>query len=210
MRPAPRLGQRAIDDPQHIFPGHIGPQATHMGHPVLRRLVQALHEAVLPRQSNLAKGGRVFGTQARVPANAPFGARAGKASFGALPDQGALELGGSTKHLKRKFALRRCRVDRILKRTEEGTLRLEPFDHFQQMRERAGQPVDPHDDQRVTLGHALQHAGEDRPCAVAARGLFLMNLGTACGFQGLRLGQGGRLIASHFASPFFRCGAESR
>ena len=30
-----------------------------------------------------------------------------------------------------------------------------------------------------------------------------MDLDAACGFQGLRLGQGGRLIASHFARPFF-------
>ena len=31
-----------------------------------------------------------------------------------------------------------------------------------------------------------------------------MDLRTARGFQGLRLGQGGRLIASHYASPFFK------
>ena len=36
-----------------------------------------------------------------------------------------------------------------------------------------------------------------------------MDLRAARGFQGLRLGQGGRLIALHFASPFFRTAAES-
>ena len=35
-----------------------------------------------------------------------------------------------------------------------------------------------------------------------------MDFFAARGFQGLRLGQGGRLIASHFARPFFWRGAE--
>lgn len=46
------------------------------------------------------------------------------------------------------------------------------------------QPVDPHDHQRIALADPLQHAGQQRPRAITARGLLFMNPGAACGFQG--------------------------
>lgn len=94
-------------------------------------------------------------------------------------------------------------VDRIGQRAEESALRIQPLDHLQQMRERPCQAVDAHDNQRVAFAYPLQYARKNGPCSVAARGLFLVDLNAALGFQGLRLGQGGRLIASHFARPFF-------
>jgi hypothetical protein len=78
------------------------------------------------------------------------------------------------------------------------------------MREGSRETVDPHDDQRVALADAFQHPRKHRSRTIAARGLFFMDLGATRGFQGLRLGQGGRLIASHLASPFFGWGAGSR
>ena len=54
LRPVAVVGQGAIDDPKHIFPGHIGSKSSDMWHPVLSRLVQPLYVAVLPRESHLA------------------------------------------------------------------------------------------------------------------------------------------------------------
>ncbi len=54
LRPVAVVGQGAIDDPKHIFLGHIGSKSSHMWHPVLSRLVQPLYVAVLPRESHLA------------------------------------------------------------------------------------------------------------------------------------------------------------
>jgi len=51
---ATRLGQGAVDDAHNVFPGQVGAQPAHLGHPVLSRLVQPLHVAVLPREPHLA------------------------------------------------------------------------------------------------------------------------------------------------------------
>ena len=56
------------------------------------------------------------------------------------------------------------------------------------------QSVDPNDDQRVALADPFQHTSQNRPRAVPARGLLLVDFGAACGFQGLRLGQGGLIL----------------
>jgi hypothetical protein len=165
-----------------------------MGHPVLRRLVQAFHVAVLPRQPHLAQRRRIPGAQARIAANPAFGACAGQPGLGAFADQGALELGRGAQDLQGELALRGGRVDRVHERAEEGALRLQPLDHLQQMRQRPRQTVDAHDDQRVALADPLQHPRQHGPRAVPARGLLLMDLGAARGFQGLRLGQGGLIL----------------
>jgi len=165
-----------------------------MGQPVLCRLVQTLHVSVLSRQPHLAKSGRVFGPQSGVSAHAALCACAGQASLRPFPDQGALELGRSAQDLQRELALRGSGVDRVLNGTKERTLGLQPLDHLQQMRQGSREAVNPHDDQRVALADALQHPPKHRPRTIAARGLFFMDLGAACGFQGLRLGQGGLIL----------------
>ena len=88
----------------------------------------------------------------------------------------------------------RGRVDRVHERAEEGAFRLQPLDHLQQMRQRPRQTVDAHHDQRVALADPLQHPRQHGPRAVPARGLLLVDLDAACGFQGLRLGQGGLIL----------------
>ncbi|KZY36326.1 hypothetical protein A3731_43635 [Roseovarius sp. HI0049] len=98
-------GQGAIDDPQHVFPGHIRAQAAHMGHPILRGLVQALHVAVLSRQPHLAQRGGVFGAKPRIATNAPFGARRGEPGLCAFTDQSAFELDRSVQNMQRKLTL---------------------------------------------------------------------------------------------------------
>ena len=165
-----------------------------MGHPVLRRLVQAFHVAVLPRQPDLAQRRRITGAQARVTADPAFGPCAGQSGLGAFADQGALELSGGAQDLESEFALRGGRVDRVHERAEEGALGFQPLDHLQQMREGSRETVDPHDDQRVALADAFQHPRKHRSRTIAARGLLLVNLDAARGFQGLRLGQGGLIF----------------
>ena len=54
--------------------------------------------------------------------------------------------------------------------------------------------VDAHDDQRVAFADPFQHTGQHGSGTISARGLFLMYLSTARGFQGLRLGQGGPIL----------------
>ena len=162
-----------------------------MGHPVLRSLVQALHIAVLPRQPHLAQSRRIFGTQARIAANPALGSRACQPGLGALADQRPFELGRGPQDLEGELALRGCRIDRVLQRTEEGALGLQPLDQFQQMRQRSRQPVDPHDHQRIALADPLQHPGQHRPRTVAARGLLFMDLGAACQTSGPATGAGG-------------------
>jgi len=91
-----------------------------MGHPVLRRLVQAFHIAVLPGQPHLAQRRRIPDAQARIAANPAFGSCAGQAGLGAFADQGALKLSCGAQDLKGELALRGGRVDRIGERSEEG------------------------------------------------------------------------------------------
>ncbi len=162
-----------------------------MGHPVLRRLVQPFHIAVLPRQPHLANCRGIAGAQARVAADPALAARRGQPRLGAFADQGALELRRGAQDLQGELALRRGRVDRIGKRAEESAFGLQPLDHLQQVRQRPRQPVDAHDDQRVAIADPFQHAGQHRPGAVSARGLLLVDLDAAHRFHGLRLGQGG-------------------
>ena len=61
MCPMVIWGQGGIDNSQHVFPSHIGAQAAHMRHPILRGLVQAFHIAVLPCQPHLAQRGGILG-----------------------------------------------------------------------------------------------------------------------------------------------------
>ena len=84
-----------------------------MRHPVLGRLVQALHVDVLSRQPHHAKSGRVFGAKPRIPANATLGACACKPGLGPFADQRAFELGRGAQDLQAELALRRGRVDGI-------------------------------------------------------------------------------------------------
>ena len=81
-----------------------------------------------------------------------------------------------------------------VERAEEGALGLQPFDHLEEMRQRPRQTVDAHHHQRVAFADPLQHPRQHRPRAVPARGLLLVDLDAACGFQGLRLGQGGLIL----------------
>ena len=76
-----------------------------------------------------------------------------------------------------------------------ANLGLQPLDHLQQMREGSRETVDPHDDQRVALADAFQHPRKHRSRTIAARGLLLVDLDAARGFQGLRLGQVGLILS---------------
>ncbi len=55
------------------------------------------------------------------------------------------------------------------------------------MRQRPRQTVNADNNQCVAPSNPLQHAGQHGPCTIAARGLLLMDLSAARGFQGLRL-----------------------
>lgn len=139
-----------------------------MGDPVLLRLVQPFHVAVLPGQPHLVQRGRIKGAQARVSPNPPLAARRGQPRLGAFPDQGTLELRRGPQHLQGELALRRGRVDRIGRRPEVGPLGLQSLDHLEEMRERPREAVDAHHNQRIALTDPLQHAGQHGSRAVPA------------------------------------------
>ena len=158
MRPMTIWGQDSIDDPQNVFPSHIGAQTADVWHPILRCLAEAFHIAVSLRQSNLTKCRWVFPAQARIAADAALAAGTGQTSLGALVDQGALELrcstqhpAPSTQHLKSELALWADSVNRIFERAEEGAFAFQSFNYLKQVRQRPRKAVDPHDDQRVAF-----------------------------------------------------------
>lgn len=68
LRPAAVMGQGAVNDPRDVFSGYVGPQAAHMGYPILRGLVQGTHVAVLSRQPHPAQRGGVLGAKPGVAA----------------------------------------------------------------------------------------------------------------------------------------------
>lgn len=80
------LGAGGIDDPQGVFPSHIGVQAAHVGHPILRGLVQALHVTVPPSEPHLSQRCRIFGAKAGIASDRSFGTRRRKPGFGAFAD----------------------------------------------------------------------------------------------------------------------------
>ena len=66
---------------------HIRAQPADMWHPILSCLVQALHIAILARQTDLAQRCRIRGSQTKVPINTALGARSGQPRFGTLTNQ---------------------------------------------------------------------------------------------------------------------------
>jgi hypothetical protein len=113
LRPLALSGKGGVDDAHHVFPGHVGLQAAHMGYPVPRRLVQPFHVAVLPRQTHLVQRRRIPGAKARIAVNPAFGTCACQPDLGAFADQGALEFGGGAQDLQGELALWGGRVDRV-------------------------------------------------------------------------------------------------
>jgi hypothetical protein len=65
------------------------------------------------------------------------------------------------------------------------------------MRQGSRQTVYSDDHKRIALADSFQYAGQHRPCAIAARRLFFMDLGATRGFQGLLLGQGGLILGRY-------------
>ena len=153
--------------------------------------------SICDRSASTTRAAAWSAAGARGAAAPAFGSCAGQPGLGAFADQGALELSGGAQDLEGELALRGGRVDRVHERAEEGAFRLQPLDHFQQMRKRPRQTVDAHHHQRVALGDPLEHAGQHGPRAVSARSLLFMDICAARGFQGLRLGQGGLILGRY-------------
>ncbi len=86
-----------------------------------------------------------------------------QAVLGALPDQGALQFRYGAENLQGEPALRGRGVDGIGERFEMRALGVELGDHGQEMRQRAGQTVEPCDDQHIAASHARKSLGEFRP-----------------------------------------------
>ena len=87
---------------------------------------------------------------------------------GALADQRPLELGGGAQHLQGEDALRAGGIDRIAEAPEMRAPGAQALDHLKQVGERAGEPVDPHHDQRVPRADPLQAAGQFDAAAASA------------------------------------------
>jgi hypothetical protein len=58
-----------------------------------------------------------------------------------------------------------------LQRPEVRPLSLQPLDDFQEVGERAGKPVDPHDNQSIASPQLIQHTRQNKLGATAAGGL---------------------------------------
>ena len=77
-----------------------------MRHPILRRLVQAHHVAILTGKPYLAKRGGILGAKPGIAAHTSLVARRGKARLGTLADQSAFKLRHHTEDLPCELALR--------------------------------------------------------------------------------------------------------
>lgn len=98
LRPWRSRGRGPFDDAQYVLPGHVGPQAADMGHPILCCLLQPFHVAVLPCQSHLA-------LRRRIPAQRP-GLPPTRHLVFAFAVLGSLELGRVVQDLESEVTLR--------------------------------------------------------------------------------------------------------
>ena len=78
----------------------------------------------------------------RTSALPPSGASRLKAGLSPLPDHLALELGERAEDMEDEFAARRRRVDLLLQALEADPSRMERIDRFDQVLERATEPVE--------------------------------------------------------------------
>ncbi len=78
-----------------------------------------------------------------------LGAGSSHAIAGSLGDQPSLELGNRAEDAEDQFAGGRGGVDLLLERDERDLPRLQGLDHLQQLAQRASEPVEPHDGERV-------------------------------------------------------------
>ena len=101
------------------------------------------------RPGGARRGGGTARPEPRIAP--PTAARLGRLEpgLGALADQRPFQLGGRAEHLQGEDALRTRSVDRVAEAPEMRAPGAQALDHLKQMGERAGEPVDPHHDQRV-------------------------------------------------------------
>ena len=89
-----------------------------------------------------------------------------QAGLGALADQVALELGQRAEHVEDALAAGRGCVGALLQRAEPDARTLEPCNRVDEVLERAPEPVEPPDDQRIAGPQVLQRGRQ--PGAVGA------------------------------------------
>jgi hypothetical protein len=101
--------------------------------------------------------GGLFGGQGRfAPSPAAPGSRGGEARLGALADQVALEFGQRCEDVEDQLAARRRGVDMLLQAFEADAARVERVHGFDQVLERAAEPVELPDDEGVALAQIVQ------------------------------------------------------
>lgn len=102
--------------------------------------------------------------------------------------------GKGAEHLSHQHTLGARGVDRIVDRAEVGTLGTQRVDDLQQVRERARQAIDAHDQQSIPLPYPFKRPSEVRPISAATARLVLEDKRTALRTQRIVLGSGVLLV----------------
>ena len=105
----------------------------------------------------------------------------------ALSDQAPLELRHRAQHLQHENAAGAGGVDGIAERAEMRPARAQRLDDLQQVRQRAGQPVDPRDQQGVALPRGGEGMRELRAGARCPTGMLLEDAAASGRFQPVAL-----------------------
>ena len=116
-------------------------------------------------------------------ADTSLGPGGGDAGRGPLPDHGALELGERADHLHHHAAGRGGGVDVLGDRPEAGARLGDPLHDVQHVLQRAGQPVELPDDDRVAFAQMVQHAVQLGPVPTPAGGGLLEHAPAAGGSE---------------------------
>ena len=105
---------------------------------------------------DLARAACLGGQRRFAPSPAAAGARGGEACPGALADQVALEFGQRREDVEDQLAARGRGVGMLLQAFEADAARIERVHGFDQVLERAAEPVELPDDEGVTLAQIVQ------------------------------------------------------
>jgi hypothetical protein len=184
------VARGAIENAHHVAPGLVRAHLADDRQPLVQPRQEPRQMAGIAACPQLGDRLRIPRPEARIAADAAARPRRGKTRFGALGDQRALELRHRAQHLQREHALRRRGIDGVAQAAEMRTGGLQLFDDGEQMGDRPGKTVEPHDDQRLPGPDVAQEARQHRAAAIGAGGMLLDDHVAAGGAQlvALRIG----------------------
>lgn len=138
--------------PQHasdVIPGVVWAHAANDRQPLVCGRLDAVTISGFLRCAHLRQGLWSPIAEPGVARKLPLGLGCSNARFCAFGDERALQLRHGAEDLKRKHALRRCRINGIAQRPKMSPLRSEILNHLEEVADRAGQTIEAHDDESV-------------------------------------------------------------